>query len=119
MLHEKVGRGPRARPSTDLAGWNRLLAESERLRARRRARVRVRSTVTGLPLFVLVMSLTLLLPRDPYRVAVAVVALLVAAAVWEVVAVDRDVRRLEALGGVPDCPRRPGTACLTWCDCDR
>jgi hypothetical protein len=196
----------------DQAGWNRLLAESERLRARGRARVR--STVTGLPLFVLVVSLHALLPRDPhgsvanrrvgtelglvviavfvvwgvapicmarwvrsgerrgwrrgalvgqpvlavvwfglamvahdafdaahpswvsnlqywlgydaqtntvlrYLVAAAVVVLLVVAAVWEVVAVERDVRRLDALGGVPDCPRRPGTACLTWCDCER
>ncbi|WP_147794864.1 hypothetical protein [Cellulomonas sp. Y8] len=190
------------------AGWNALLAESERLRAR--ARARVRSAVTGLPLFVLVMGLGLLMPRDPYgrqinrhvgmeldlvnlavfalwgiapacmarwprsggrrgwrwgalagqpalavvwfavsvamhdalwithqgwvsrlqqwvgfdeqvnavlrdRMALAVLALLIAAAVWEVVAVERDVRRLDALGGVPDCPRCRGPACVTWC----
>jgi len=190
------------------AGWRALLAESERLRARGRARAR--STVTGLPLFVLVVSLHALLPRDPhgsvanrrvgdelglvviavfvvwgvapicmarwvrsgerrgwlrgalvgqpvlavvwfglamvahdafdaayaswvsnlqywlgydaqtntvlrYLVAAAVVVLLVAAAVWEVVAVERDVRRLDALGGVPDCPRCRGPACVSWC----
>lgn len=212
MPHEGVGRGPHERPAPDLAGWNRLLAESERLRARGRARVR--SAVTGLPLFVLVLALGLCLPRDPhgspanrsvgsqlgvvviavfvvwgvapicmarwvrsgerrgwrwgalagqpalavvwfavamaahdafdaahpswtsnlqhwlgfdsqtnaglrYLVASAVVVLLVAAAVWEVVAVAGDVRRLEALGGVPDCPRRPGVTCPTWCDCER
>jgi len=212
MPHERVGRGPREKPAPDLAGWNRLLAESERLRAR--ARARVRSAVTGLPLFVLVVSLHALLPRDPhgspanrsvgsqlgvvviavfvvwgvapicmarsvrsgerrgwlrgallgqpvlavvwfglamvahdafdaahpswtsnlqhwlgfdpqtntglrYLVAAGVVVLLVAAAVWEVVAVERDVRRLDVLGGVPDCPRRPGVTCLTWCDCER
>jgi hypothetical protein len=54
-----------------------------------------------------------------YLVAAAVVVLLVVAAVWEGVAVERDVRRLDAHPAVPDCPRPPGTACLTWCDCER
>lgn len=190
------------------AGWNRLLAESERLRARRRARARV--AVTSLMVLLLCVSLALLLPRDPHRlpsnrnagwylgvadmaafaawavapacmarwprsgerhgwlwgavlgqpvvalvwfgaavaahdafdlahpgwlsvveqlldvdreantvlrhlIAAAVVAVLVLAAAWEVLAVRRDVRRLDALGGVPDCPRCRGSACVTWC----
>lgn len=208
MPDGRVGPRPHEGPGPDPSGWNRLLAESERLRARERARVR--SAVTGLPLFALVMSLTLLMPRDPYGqqinrhvgmdlqlvnlavfaawgiapacmarwprsggrrswrwgalggqsasamawcgvsvamhdalwitypswtsrlqrwvgfddevntglghgVASSVVVLLIAAAVWEVVAVERDVGRLEALGGVPDCPRCRGRACVTWC----
>lgn len=50
-----------------------------------------------------------------YLVSAAVVVVLVLAAAWEVYAVHRDVRRLDALGGVPNCSRCRGPACVTWC----
>lgn len=50
-----------------------------------------------------------------HLIAAAVVVVLVLAAAWEVLAVRRDVRRLDALGGTPDCPRCRGPACVTWC----